>query len=323
MLKLTHLTRTLTALILFVVFALTAVAQPGTSNITGTVRDTAGAVVPGATVTAKNEATGVTSTQTTNESGLYSFSSLPVGYYTITIEKQGFKTLQNTKNALEVGTPLTVDAALEVGQLSETVTVMGGTEQLQTANATIGNVVEQKAIEALPLNGRNPLTLLLLEPGVVQRSAGGAGSGVHVNGARDRAYNVTIDGIEANESTVPNPVSNLYRLTPDNIQEFKVTTSNQTPEEGRNSGASISIATRQGSNAFHGTAYWFLRNTVLNSNEFYANAQNGAKPDIKMNQYGAELSGPIRRNKTFFFFSWADQKVNTTQPIDQTFGAPM
>src|SRR5213592_3491585 len=214
-------------LILIALGVAAAIAQTGTSNISGTVKDSGGAVVPGATVTAKNEATGVTNTQTTTDSGLYAFSSLPVGNYTITVEKQGFKTLQKTNNALEVGIPLTVDVALEVGLVSETVTVQGGTEQLQTANATIGNVVEQKAIEALPLNGRNPLALLLLEPGVVQRSAGGAGSGVHVNGARDRAYNVTIDGIEANESSVPNPVSNLYRLTPDNIQEYKVTTSNQ------------------------------------------------------------------------------------------------
>src|SRR6266536_3955930 len=120
--KLAHLNCSLLILILVGTVAM-VVAQTGTSNITGTVRDTAGAVVPGATVTAKNEATGVTSTQTTNESGLYSFSSLPVGNYTITVEKQGFKTLQKTNNALEVGIPLTVDLALEVGQVSETVTV--------------------------------------------------------------------------------------------------------------------------------------------------------------------------------------------------------
>src|SRR5204862_4401252 len=197
---------------------------------------------------------------------------------------QGFKTLQKTNNVLEVGIPLTVDIALEVGQVSETVTVQSGLEQLQTANATIGNVVEQKAIEALPLNGRNPLTLLLLEPGVTQRSSGAAGSGVHVNGARDRAYNVTIDGIEANESSVPNPVSNLYRLTPDNVQEYKVTTNNATAEEGRNSGASISIATRAGTSEFHGTGFFFLRNDALNSNEFFANANNQKKPVIKLNQ---------------------------------------
>src|SRR5437588_788245 len=300
-----------------------AIAQTGTSNITGSVRDVNGAVVPGATVTAKNEATGVTSTQTTTDSGLYAFSSLPVGRYTITVEKQGFKTLQKTNNILEVGIPLTVDVALEVGQVSETVNVQGGLEQLQTANATIGNVVEQKAIEALPLNGRNPLTLLLLEPGVVQRSAGGAGSGVHVNGARDRAYNVTIDGIEANESSVPNPVSNLYRINPDNVQEFKVTTNNATAEEGRNSGASISIATRSGTSEYHGTGFFFFRNEALNSNEWFANAQGTPKPLIRMFQPGFEMGGPIKKNKTFFFGSYQFNRIDFTQPIDQTFGVPL
>ncbi len=322
MLKSKHLIRILTAVIILIACAVGAAAQTGTSNISGTVRDTSGAVVPGATVKATSEATNVTSTQTTNDSGLYAFNSLPVGNYTITIEKQGFKTLQSKTNALTVGTQLTVDGALEVGSVSETVTVTGGTEQLQTANATMGNVVEQKAIEALPLNGRNPLTLLLLEPGVVQRSAGAAGSGVHVNGARDRAYNVTIDGIEANESSVPNPVSNLYRINPDNVQEFKVTTNNATAEEGRNSGASISIATRAGTSAFHGTAFFFLRNEALNSNEWYANAQKNLKPIIRMNQFGFEMGGPIKKNKTFFFGSYQYNRVDFTQPIDQTFGFP-
>src|SRR5204863_7212061 len=142
---------------------------------------------------------------------------------------------------------------------------------------SIGKVSEQKAIEALPLNGPNPLTLITLEPGVVQRSFGGVGSGLHVNGSRDRAYNVTIDGIEANESTVPNPVSNLYRINPDNIQEYKVTTNNATAEEGRNSGASISIATRSGTTGYHGTLFEFFRNTALTANDFFANAQGTPK----------------------------------------------
>jgi hypothetical protein len=306
-----------------IVSATIATAQTGTSNITGSVTDSTGAVVPGASVTAMNEATGVKSTQTTTDSGVYAFSSLPVGNYTITVEKQGFKTLQKTKNALEVGTPLVVDAVLEVGSVSETVTVTGGAEQLNTANATIGNVVEQKAIETLPLNGRNPLSLLLLEPGVTQRSAGGAGSGVHVNGSRDRAFNVTIDGIEANESSVPNPVSNLYRLTPDNVQEYKVTTNNATAEEGRNSGASISVATRSGTSEYHGTGYLFVRNEGFNSNEFFANAQKTDKPLIRMFQPGFEMGGPIRKNKTFFFGSYQYNRINFTQPIDQTFGIPI
>src|SRR5437667_1156898 len=310
-------------LILIVLGVAAAIAQTGSSNITGSVRDVNGAVVPGATMTAKNEATGVTSTQTTTDSGLYAFSSLPVGKYTMPVEKQGFKTLQKTNSVLEVGIPLTVDVALEVRQVSETVNVQGGLEQLQTANATIVNVVEQKAIETLPLNGHNPLTLLLLEPGVVQRSAGAAGSGVHVNGARDRAYNVTIDGIEANESSVPNPVSNLYRINPDNVQEFKVTTNNATAEEGRNSGASISIATRSGTSEYHGTGFLFFRNEALNSNEFFANAQNTPKPLIRMDQYGFEMGGPIKKNKTFFFGSYQANRIDFTQPIDQTYGIPI
>jgi hypothetical protein len=218
---------------------LTTSAQTSTSRITGRVVDAKQASVPGATVTITNEATGVSHTQTTTDAGVYAFEALPVGDYAVAVELTGFKKFLKTGNHLEVNTPLNLDVNLEVGQVSETVTVQGGVEQLQTANATLGNVVEQKAIETLPLNGRNPLTLLLLEPGVVQRSFGGAGSGVHVNGSRDRAYNVTIDGIEANESSVPNPVSNLYRINPDNVQEFKVTTNNATAEEGRNSGASI------------------------------------------------------------------------------------
>src|SRR3989449_5039350 len=311
--------------LLFVILSLTTVsifAQTSTSSITGRVVDSKDAIVPGATVTVTNEATGVSQTQTTTDSGVYAFASLPVGTYTVTVEQTGFKKFQKTHNALEVGTPLAVDVVLEVGQVSEVVTVQGGTEQLQTANATIGNAVEQKAIGALPLNGRNPLTLLLLEPGVVQRSAGGAGSGVHVNGARDRAYNVTIDGIEANESSVPNPVSNLYRLTPDNVQEYKVTTNNATAEEGRNSGASISVATRSGTSEYHGTGFLFLRNEGLNSNEFFANAQSTPKPKIRMFQYGFEMGGPIKKNKTFFFGSIQRNRIDFTQPIDQTFGIP-
>ncbi len=303
--------------------AVTAVAQTSTSRITGRVVDSKQASIPGASVTITNEATGVSQTQTTTEAGVYAFEALPVGNYTIIVEQSGFKKFQKTAAHLEVNNPLNVDIVLEVGQVSEIVTVQGGPEQLQTSNATMGNVVEQKAIEALPLNGRNPLTLLLLEPGVVQRSFGGAGSGVHVNGSRDRAYNVTIDGIEANESSVPNPVSNLYRINPDNVQEFKVTTNNATAEEGRNSGASISIATRSGSSDYHGTGFYFLRNEALNANEWYANAQKAPKPLIRLGQFGFEMGGPIKKNKTFFFGSYQYNRVDFTQPIDQTFGFPI
>lgn len=312
-------------LALLALLGTTLFGQTSTSSISGTVVDPSGAVVPAAAVSATNEATGVTYRQVTTQAGLYAFNAIPVGAYSITVEMKGFRTAKIANVLLQVGSPVTVNVTLEVGETAETVSVTGSFEGLQTANAALGNVVERKAIVELPLNGRNPLNLLALEPGVLQRSQGGAGSGVHVNGSRDRAFNTTIDGIDANEASVPNPLNNVFRLNPDNVQEYKVTTSNATPEEGRNSGASVSIATRSGTNAFHGTLFHFFRNTALNANAWFANALDTPKPDLKLNQYGFETSGPIRKNKTFFFVSWQGQKINTSQPISQVLagGAPI
>ena len=297
-------------------FAFSCSAQTSTSLISGTVRDASASVVAGATVTLSNEATGVTQRQNTTDAGVYAFPAITVGTYTVRVEAKGFKSLVKTGNTVQVSTPMAVDVVLEVGAASESVQVVASAETLQTANATIGNVIEQRAIVNLPLNGRNPLNLLIYEPGVVQRS----GNTVNVNGARATAVNVTIDGIEANESTNPNPTNNIFRLNPDNVQEFKVTTSNPTPEEGRNSGANVSIATRSGTNKIHGSLFEFFRNTALNSQEFYSNAQGAPKPLIQLNQYGFEVGGPIRKNKTFFFGSWQGQKVNFADPVDKIFG---
>lgn len=290
--------------------------QTSTSRILGTVTDSTGAVVPNATVTLINESTGITEKQQTTAAGLYSFPSVPVGTYTIRVEAPGFRTAVRPGIVLQVNTPAVVDITLEVGAVTESVVVSAATELLQTSAATLGNVVEQRVIANLPLNGRNPLTLLMYEPGVTQRS----GNTVTVNGARPTANNVTIDGIEANESSYSNPTNNIFRLNPDNVQEFKVTTANPTAEEGRNSGANISIATRSGTNEFHGSLFEFFRNTALNAQEFFARAQGQPKPVIQLNQYGFELGGPIRKNRTFFFGSWQGQKVNFADPIDKAFG---
>ncbi len=318
-----RLLRTFVLFSIVFVFANLAFAQGGTSRLSGAVTDSNGAVIEGAKVTLTNEATGISLTQMTTSGGVYSFPSLIPGKYAITVEHSGFKKSLRSNNVLQIDSPLDVDVVMEAGNVAETVTVQSEGVTVQTNTATMGNVVDHRTLEALPLNGRNPLTLVLLEPGVVQRSAGGAGSGVHINGSRDRAYNVTIDGIEANESSVPNPVSNLYRVTPDNVQEFKVTTNNATAEEGRNSGASISIATRSGGSQFHGTGYFFYRNEALNSKDFFSNAQKTPKPLIRLGQYGFEASGPIIKNKTFFFGSYQYNRIDFTQPIDQTFGIPI
>ncbi len=291
-------------------------AQTGTSSISGTVSDPAGSSVPAALVTLTNSATAATLRQSTTTAGLFAFPAIPAGSYSLTIEKPAFKTLKRDHLTLQVNTPVNLDLALSLGDSSESILVSASAETLQTSNAALGNVIEQKAIADLPLNGRNPLILLVLEPGVVQRS----GNTISVNGARSAANNVTIDGIDANESSNPSAVNNVFRLSPNAVQEFKVTTSNATPEEGRNSGASISIATRSGTNALHGRAFHFFRNTALNASEFFAKAQGSQKPDIKLNQYGFELGGPIRKNRTFFFGSYQGQRINYAQSVDSVFG---
>ena len=201
----------------FCLFTRLAAAQTSTSQISGTVTDPSAAVLPAATVTLINEATGITQKQSVTQSGVYAFQSIPIGVYTIKVEATGFKTAARTGNAVQVNTPAIVNVQMEVGAAAESISVSASSEVLQTSSATLGNVVEQKSIVSLPLNGRNPLNLLMYEPGVTQRS----GNTVNVNGARSTAVNVTIDGIEANESTSSNPTNNIFRLNPDNVHEVK------------------------------------------------------------------------------------------------------
>jgi len=192
----------------------------------------------------------------------------------------------------------------------------------------VSDIMDTKQVQDLPLNGRNPLSLLTLEPGVVQRTTNGAGSGTHVFGSRDRSHNVTIDGIDANESTVPNPQGNIQRLNPDNVQEFRTVTLGATAEQGRNSGANVIVATRGGTNALHGSVFYFNRNTVYNANEWFSNYEGKKRPELKLNEYGFAVGGPIIKNRTFFFGSFQNNKINQTEPISATnvgiagFGAP-
>lgn len=299
-----------------------AFAQIGTSNITGIVSDPSGAVVTGAKVVAANEASGVTYQMETTSSGAYSFSSVPPGQYSITVTRKGFKTFISAHNVLTVGQALVVDARLTVGAESETIEVQSSYERINTTSATISDVVTGGELKSLPLNGRNPLTLLAMEPGVVQRPSGSSGSGTHVFGSRDRAHNVTIDGIDANESTVPNPQTNLQRLNPDNVQEFRTVTLGATAETGRNSGANVMIATKSGTNAVHGDVFHFLRNNTLNSNEWYNTANKLPVPKLNLNQFGFDIGGPLIKNKTFWFGSFQDNIIKEAAPIASFFGVP-
>lgn len=308
-----------TALLLGAGFILTAAlsfSQTSTTALSGTVYDSSGAVVVGATVTMLNDATGVALKQSTNTAGLYSFPSIGVGTYTLTVEMTGFKTVRRTGITLVVGTPATENVNLELGDTREVVRVEASAVPINTTSATLGNVVEHQAVATLPLNGRNPLNLIVLEPGVTQRQ----GTTITVNGTRSMAGNVTIDGIEANEASNPVPTNNVFRINPDNVEEFKVTTSNPTPEEGKNSGLNVSIATRSGTNQYHVSAIDYFRNSVLNANEFFANAQGNPRTNIQSNQYGIDAGGPIKKNRTFVYGAWQGQKVNLALAIDKAFG---
>ncbi|HXF05304.1 MAG TPA: TonB-dependent receptor [Blastocatellia bacterium] len=309
--------------VLIIVLAVTGTGQTGMSRITGTVTDPTGAVIEGATVTAKNEATGVQYKATTTSAGTYAIESVPVGSYTITVEAPGFRTFTSSGNVVNVGAALVVNAQLQVGQATEVIEVVGAYERVETTHAMISDVVTRRAVADLPLNGRNPLSLIVLQPGLVQRTTNSAGSGTHVFGSRDRAHNVTVDGIDANESSVPNPQSNILRLNPDNVQEYRVVTHNATPEYGRNSGANVSIATRSGTNEYHADLFYFHRNTVLNANEFFNKAEGQPKPVLLLHQFGAAGGGPITKNKTFFFASYQGNRIMQTQPIAKAFGTPL
>lgn len=301
-------------------------AQVGTSSITGLVTDPSGAVVPNAKVVATNEATGVEYSGATNATGNYTFSSLPPGAYSIAIRQAGFQNFTSVHNILTVGAPLVIDAKMRVGSAGEVVQVESSYERIETSSAAISDVVTENQVKNLPLNGRNPLALLTLEPGVVQRSTNGAGSGTHVFGSRDRAHNVTVDGIDANESTVPNPQSNIQRLNPDNVEEFRTVTLGATAENGRNSGANVMVATKSGTNAFHGSMFYFNRNSAYNANEWFNNNNGRPRPDLKLHEYGFDIGGPIFKNKTFFFGSFQNNLIKQTATISSTnvglFGAP-
>jgi len=287
--------------LLFVVCA--AWGQGTTSRVVGVVSDATGAVVPKAKVTLTNEATRVSFTTTTTATGTYVFDAVQVGGYSLTVEAQGFKKFVAPGNRVTIGQPATVNVTLEVGAVVETVEVSGAAEIVQTsASGNFGSLVEQRVLQDLPIvgtRGRNPLQLVLTQPGVV--SGSNTGGGVHVHGARDRAWNFTLDGIDTNETSAGGSNFSPLRTNPDSLAEFQVITSNPTAEYGRNSGAQVAMITRSGSNEFHGNVFWFYRTPRFNANEWENNLDRVGKRQFVQHIPGFSAGGPIIKNRTFFF----------------------
>jgi hypothetical protein len=278
-------------------------AQGTTSRLLGIISDPSGAPIAGASVRLINEGTNQTLVTETASNGTYAFDSIAVGSYTIQTEVSGFKKFIAKGNRVNIGQPTTVNVTLEVGSVAESVEVSGAYEQVQVSTSgNICNVLSENVIMDLPIvgaRGRNPLDLVLRQPGVV--SGANTGGGIHVNGARDRAWNFTIDGIDANETSAGGSNFAPIRTNPDSLAEFKVITSNATAEFGRNSGAQVSLVTKSGTNETHGQAFWFYRTPRLNASEWQANLQGQTKPQLVQQIFGGSVGGAIKKNKLFYF----------------------
>src|SRR5712692_9626626 len=309
--------------LLLALFATCAAWGQVTSRVTGVIRDKTGAVVSDAKVTLTNEATNVSLTTTTTSAGTYNFDGIQPGRYKITVEMQGFKTFVSGGNVLTIGQPMTVNSTLELGSVQQTVEVLGGAELVQTSTSgNVGTLVDQVAVTTLPIvgvRGRNPLQFVELVPGVIdaggynQSGANVSGGGVSVNGSRDRAWNYTLDGIDINETSAGGSNFSPLRTNPDMLSEFRVVTSNPTSEYGRNSGAQVEMVTRSGTNAFHGSGYFFYQTPGFNAND-PANIGAGlSRPQFIQKIPGFTLGGPIVKNKTFLFvnFQWLQTLLTT------------
>lgn len=276
-------------------FETAVLAQGTTTRVSGTVMDSSGGVVGGATVTLTNEATRAALTTQTDSNGSYAFDLILPGNYSVAIEKAGFKRFLSTKNGATVNQPVTINAKLEIGDVSATVTVEASAEQVQTnTSGNVGSTITQREVESLPivgLRGRNPLDLLNFQPGFV--SGANTGGGNHVNGSRDRAFNFTLDGIDINESTAGGSNFTPLRPNPDSIQEFQFVSSNFTAELGRSSGAQVTMITRSGTNDFHGNLFEYYQTPDFNANEFENNLLGIGRPQFVQHIYGFSVGGPI------------------------------
>jgi hypothetical protein len=302
---------------LFVLVATPSAAQVTSGTILGTVTDRTGAMLPGATVTATNSDTGLVRFMPTDGSGTFLLANLPIGTYQLKIELQGFKTKLIGPLMLIVDQRLRADVALELGALTETVEIRGRDTLLQTDQPDMNQIVQSREIKALPLNGRDFFSLLLLSNGVQDTSndTGGATTNVtfSINGMRPESNSVTLDGVQmasVRESDVD------LRPSVDAIQEFKVLSSSFSAEYGHTAGGVISIQTKSGTNDYHGSTWEFFRDDALNSSNFFRNPINPKKAPLRQNQFGATLGGPLKRNRTFFF---VDYQGHTLSKINEAF----
>jgi hypothetical protein len=290
-------------------------SQQVTAAIQGQVTDPSGAPVPNATLTAKDVDRATTFTGSTNAEGIYSLPRIPIGTYEIKAEAKGFQTAAHSAVTLEMNQIARIDFSMRIGQMTETVEVTGAAPLLQTENTMVGTVIDSKTNEALPLATRNYVQLTLLAPGSIHPdpstmtngSATGGGGRPYVNGNREQANNFLLDGLDNNQVS-----DNLVGYTPsvDAIAEFNMITNNASAEFGNFMGGIINTSIKSGTNQFHGDAFEFFRNDVLNANSWSNNWSGSPRSKVRWNMFGATLGGPIKKDKLFFFADFQSQRLN-------------
>ncbi len=287
-------------------------AQGANGRIVGRVADPTGAVLAGAKVTLTNEATAITRDALTNDSGDYSFVQVVPGTYTLQYELKGFKKNVQKGVTVDVNQVVTLNSTLQIGGSQETVEVTSEAPQVDTTSTQLGAVINDRSVNELPLNSRDTYQFLQLQPGVQAQLGNGNGSlfygsqdtgSVSVNGGRTRANNFSVNGGDANDQFVNLPT---VQPSPDSVEEFRVLTNTFDAEYGRNSGSVVNVITKSGTNGLHGDIYEYFRNTVLDAKNYFDVA---GRPQWNQNQYGGTLGGPIKKDRSFFFFSYEGRRI--------------
>src|SRR5579859_1216361 len=297
-----------------------------TALLRGTVTDASGAVVPGVTVTMTNVGTGVSEKRQTDQAGRYLFADLKPAAYTAKVEAAGFKTLVRENVVLRVGQQTDMDLKLEVGEISQQVEVSAQAPLLNTVSGALGTEVSGQYMINMPLEGRDYSGLVLLAPGTTEvANAGGislGGTGFASNGQRYATAEFRLDGgLMTNPEGGEGGTTNLqYKPIVEAIQEFKLQNNSFSAEYGSNGGTIVSMVSKSGTNQFHGSGYWFFRRPELDANDFFSNASGQPIGPYDIDQWGGTVGGPIKKNKTFFFFDY--EKDRNTYPGTTTASVP-
>ena len=282
----------------------------GLTSISGTVADPSGALVPGATVTIVNNATGAKRSDATDSSGRYNFQQIQPGTYRVTAAAAGFNDAVIEAVQLLVNTPANIQIVFsKIGSVSETVAVTADSVQVNTTDASIGNAIGTQPITQLPFEARNVVGLLSLQPGVLYLGEPDPGavndyrSGA-VNGGKSDQANVMLDGVDVNDQQNRSAFTSVLRVTLDSVQEFRTITTNAGADFGRTSGAQVTLVTKSGTNLVHGSMYEYLRNKATSANTFFNNLAGVPRQKLNRNVFGASVGGPIKKNRLFYFLNY-------------------